>query len=495
MSITFRVVGPQAQMLGPASTKVFGPEGGSIGRAAGNDWVLPDPERFVSSRHAVLQKEGPDFILTDTSTNGTFINQTDQALGFGNRQKLFDGDRLLIGDYEIHVAIEAEAVSYDGRTGDTAPTAAGDGWMPPRQPARDSAASVPDSVDPLDLFPSGPAAVPPRTAPPRNADGLSPSQGARENHSPATGDYYQPPKAMPDTSASPVPGMSEPAEHVSTNVIPDDWNKTTFDTPVAPDTHRSHQAAPPQNPGPVAPVETPQPSVPADHPPAGQTLPAADAMTGPVPSAGAVKAGGPGDLPGLRQMLQIAGMDEASARVAATPELADVIGRLLHLFVEGMMEVLKARAEIKSQFRVPLTRIRPVENNPLKFCVDVQEALYSMLVKPGEGFLSPVEAFDEAFSDIKAHQMAMMAGMRAAFDNMMQRFDPQALQEEFDHELRRSRVFQHLNKTKYWEMLGERYKQMKSDADDSFHRMFGEEFASAYEEQMQRLTDLRQRRG
>jgi type VI secretion system FHA domain protein len=144
---------------------------------------------------------------------------------------------------------------------------------------------------------------------------------------------------------------------------------------------------------------------------------------------------------------------------------------------------------------VPLTRIRPVENNPLKFCVDVQEALYSMLVKPGEGFLSPVEAFDEAFSDIKAHQMAMMAGMRAAFDNMMQRFDPQALQEEFDHELRRSRVFQHLNKTKYWEMLGERYKQMKSDADDSFHRMFGEEFASAYEEQMQRLTDLRQRRG
>jgi predicted component of type VI protein secretion system len=69
-------------------------------------------------------------------------------------------------------------------------------------------------------------------------------------------------------------------------------------------------------------------------------------MTGPVPSAGAVKASGPGDLPGLRQMLQIAGMDEASARVAATPELADVIGRLLHLFVEGMMEVLKARAEI-----------------------------------------------------------------------------------------------------------------------------------------------------
>ena len=74
MSITFRVVGPQAQMLGPASIKVFGSEGGSIGRSADNDWVLPDPERFVSSRHAVIESHGPEFVLTDTSTNGTFIN-------------------------------------------------------------------------------------------------------------------------------------------------------------------------------------------------------------------------------------------------------------------------------------------------------------------------------------------------------------------------------------------------------------------------------------
>jgi len=491
MSITFRVVGPQAQMLGPASIRVFGPEGGSIGRSADNDWVLPDPERFVSSRHAVIESHGPDFILTDTSTNGTFINQTDQPLGYGNRQKLIDGDRVLVGDYEILVSIQQDAPVFDGRTGDTAPTAAGAGWPPPSVPTANTVPpAATDSVDPLDLFGAGAAAEASGLAPLSPAEEAWPAGGAMQNHTPGTDDFFRPPDAAPEASSSAdLNADDEPSLHRSTNVIPDDWDKTTFEAVPA-----SHPTAEPAlKPPPSVPTQPAPARAPTERPPASRP---ADLPAGPVPGAAefAAASSDSGDLPGLRQMLRIAGMDEASARQAATPELADVIGRLLHLFVEGMMEVLKARAEIKSQFRVPLTRIRPVENNPLKFCVDVQEALHGMLVKPGEGFQSPLEAFEEAFSDIKAHQMAMMAGMRAAFDNMMQRFDPEQLQDQFDHELRRSRVFQHLNKSKYWDMLAERYEEMTRDAEDNFHRMFGEEFARAYEEQMQRITDLRQRR-
>ena len=489
MSITFRVVGPQAQMLGPASIRVFGSEGGSIGRSADNDWVLPDPERFVSSRHAVIESHGPEFVLTDTSTNGTFINQADQALGYGNRQKLVDGDRLMVGDYEIHVSIQEDAPAFDGRTGDTAPSAVAGGWSPPTGSA--TAPSLqPDSVDPLDLFGAGAKVEPRGEEPLLPADAAWPDGGSMENHNPGPNDFFRPPEAIPEPPAiSDSAADDEPPRHVATNVIPDDWDKTTFEATSA------ASAAPP------AALRSPPPAAPQAAPAStgGRRRPAPPAAEDPAgPATGAAKSGAAGaatgDLADLRQMLRIAGMDDASANQAATPELAAIIGRLLHLFVEGMMEVLKARAEIKSQFRVPLTRIRPVENNPLKFCVDVQEALHGMLVKPGEGFQSPLEAFDEAFSDIKAHQMAMMAGMRAAFDNMMQRFDPEQLQEQFDNELRRSRVFQHLNKSKYWDMLAERYEEMTRDADDNFHRLFGEEFARAYEEQMQRIIDLRQRR-
>ncbi len=478
-------------MLGPASIRVFGPEGGSIGRSADNDWVLPDPERFVSSQHAVIESHGPEYVLTDTSTNGTFINQTDQPLGYGNRQKLIDGDRLLVGDYEIHVSIQEDAPVFDGRTGDTAPTAAGAGWPPPSgAPADTVPPAATDSVDPLELF--GAEAAASDLAPMSPVEEAWPAGGAMQNHTPGTDDFFRPPDAAPEPSSSAdVNAEDEPPRHRSTNVIPDDWDKTTFE--AAPASHKPAKATlkpPPSVAAPPAPPRAPVQGPPASRP---ADLPAAP-PAGPGAAESAAASVDSGDLPGLRQMLRIAGMDEASAQQAATAELADVIGRLLHLFVEGMMEVLKARAEIKSQFRVPLTRIRPVENNPLKFCVDVQEALQGMLVKPGEGFQSPLEAFEEAFSDIKAHQMAMMAGMRAAFDTMMQRFDPEQLQEQFDHELRRSRVFQHLNKSKYWDMLAERYEEMTRDADDSFHRMFGEEFARAYEEQMQRIADLRQRR-
>jgi type VI secretion system FHA domain protein len=191
--------------------------------------------------------------------------------------------------------------------------------------------------------------------------------------------------------------------------------------------------------------------------------------------------------------LETAGLDPASAQAVATEQLAEVFGEIMQIFVRGMMDVLKSRAEIKSEFRVPMTTIRPVENNPLKFCVDVRDALYSLFVKQGAGFLSPVEAFSEGFDDIKAHQLAMMAGMRAAFDSMMNRLDPTNLQKQFDQGMRRGAVFKPLNKMQYWQLYNEMYADITKDADENFQRLFGDVFAEAYEEQMHRLTAMRPR--
>ena len=43
----------------------------------------------------------------------------------------------------------------------------------------------------------------------------------------------------------------------------------------------------------------------------------------------------------------------------------------------------------------------------------------------GHSFVGADQAFAEAFDDIKAHQMAMMAGMRAAYDSVMENLDPE----------------------------------------------------------------------
>jgi type VI secretion system protein ImpI len=50
-----------------------------------------------------------------------------------------------------------------------------------------------------------------------------------------------------------------------------------------------------------------------------------------------------------------------------------------------------------------------------------------------------------------------------------------------------------MNKTKYWDLYREMYAELGND-DATFRRLFGDEFAQAYEEQMQRLTTLRSQR-
>ncbi len=203
---------------------------------------------------------------------------------------------------------------------------------------------------------------------------------------------------------------------------------------------------------------------------------------------------GVADGTALERVLEVAGMDAASARKAATdPKLADALGQVLQIVVQGMVDVLRARSDVKATFRLQHTRMQPVENNPLKFCPDGRAALVEFFAKQGTGFLSPVDAVREAFDDTKAHQMAMMAGMEAAFQNLMKQFDPEFLRGEFDKGSG-GKAFKALNKAKYWDSLVDLYAKQMRNPDESFKRLFGEPFAEAYETQMARLTAGRKRR-
>jgi type VI secretion system protein len=84
----------------------------SIGRAESNNVVLPDPTREVSSSHAVVQERGGDYVIVDTSTNGTFLNGERDPLG-DFPTPLNDGDTLRIGPYELRVSIAVVAGRSD----------------------------------------------------------------------------------------------------------------------------------------------------------------------------------------------------------------------------------------------------------------------------------------------------------------------------------------------------------------------------------------------
>jgi predicted component of type VI protein secretion system len=105
MALRLKIVSSNAAAAGDNPRWTFGVNGGRIGRHTSNDWVLRDPDRFVSGRHAAIEHRGGTWLLRDTSTNGTFVNDADEALGPDRVHQLANGDRFRIGEYEIEVEI------------------------------------------------------------------------------------------------------------------------------------------------------------------------------------------------------------------------------------------------------------------------------------------------------------------------------------------------------------------------------------------------------
>src|SRR6202161_941359 len=125
MALRLRVVSEHATRVVDKSTKVFGVHGGTIGRSTENEWILPDPERYLSGKHARVDFRAGTYVLVDTSSNGTYVNGAQVPLGKYHDYALKDGDYVRLGEYELLVSIDATndfppedsaIVAYDGQS-------------------------------------------------------------------------------------------------------------------------------------------------------------------------------------------------------------------------------------------------------------------------------------------------------------------------------------------------------------------------------------------
>ena len=96
------------QKQSPNQTSTLTLDQGSItiGRDITNDWSLSDPDRVLSKRHCRIECRDGSYFLTDTSTNGVFVNAAANAVGRDNSVSINPGDMIRIGDYEIGASIE-----------------------------------------------------------------------------------------------------------------------------------------------------------------------------------------------------------------------------------------------------------------------------------------------------------------------------------------------------------------------------------------------------
>jgi type VI secretion system FHA domain protein len=117
MALRLSVVSDHRRQLGDRSSMVLRGSSATIGRAPSNDWVLPDPLRYVSARHARIAWRDGQYFIEDLSTNGVYVNDDERPLGRDVARQLCSGDVLRVGEYQLVVAVEEESQGLPHPTG------------------------------------------------------------------------------------------------------------------------------------------------------------------------------------------------------------------------------------------------------------------------------------------------------------------------------------------------------------------------------------------
>jgi type VI secretion system protein ImpI len=513
MLLTLEVVSANGESLGPNRRKTVGPEGAQIGRAKENDWVIADP--YISRLHARIRYVSGAFYVEGLGRNPLAINDARNTIQNNEPQLLRSGDCFFLDQYEIKATLTAgDSVAQDDpfslepaappRGASRVPDAWGEASGLRDIAIHDGESQEAGNLDPLEALggrsPRAPAAPKPIDLHQRSVleDNYRPQQPVAPDDGEIP-DTWDPSKLREPAlgRSPPTPGATGKRNATASpggGKIPDAWDRSGF-------THieQQQQQRPAARPAPPAPPPAPKSAVPqtvrrpaaparADarksvaEDRAHETPPAAvRSETPPAPSAPQTSS------LSLEQLLRAAGVPASQM----TPEMAAEFGEVFRIVVQGVMEVLQSRAEIKSQLRMSTTRMKPTENNPLKFSPNVEAALHTLLVERNRGYLPTLRAFEEAFADIRDHQIAVLQGIRAAFDAMLEQFDPERIEEEMNRNSSRAGGLLNVGvKSRFRDFYLERFERLTGDRDESFRRLFGEQFAQAYEEQMDRLKAI-----
>ncbi len=178
---------------------------------------------------------------------------------------------------------------------------------------------------------------------------------------------------------------------------------------------------------------------------------------------------------------------ELPAPAAPAPQQVKLIGQLLHAALGGLLELLATRHVAKRELGAPGTRLQTRENNALKFSPDVDTALVHLLGPTRRGFIPPLAAVREAFDDLRTHEIAVLAGMRAALEALLERLAPQEL-EKRSAKRGLGPPLDVWRKAQLWDRYGELYAQLHAELREQADPTSARAFLEAYEAQREKLA-------
>lgn len=110
-------------------------------------------------------------------------------------------------------------------------------------------------------------------------------------------------------------------------------------------------------------------------------------------------------------------------------DVAAEIGSVLRAVVDELAQLLKARAAAKTLAKSSQrTMIGGIDNNPLKFIPRSDEVLEIMFARRRSGYLDARRSIEEAFRDLKTHELATYAAMQTALSRLLDELSPDAIE-------------------------------------------------------------------
>jgi type VI secretion system protein len=425
MTLRLRVVSDQRRSLGDRSSIVFTVDGGTIGRSADNDWILPDPLRYVSAHHARVEFRNGRFYLQDLSTNGVFVNDETEALARRGPEgyPIRNGDVIRVGDYQIVAALDADIE---------------------QPPADTGAAAVPTSIHALHTL--GRAAQTDIGAMLNLDDLLVPDSPTGESMLPVNAygqAIMQAPVRAVASAPRPVP-----------NTDPDDESLARRVERLAKAAKRDIQN---RSNG------------------AGSANGAHGAQLFDVSS-------------GLQVFCRGAGIDADSLPADAQTRLLHLAGQLFREALVGFKDLDRSRSDSRNRFRIEVPPQDPDDPRPSLSRSTVEELLTGLLLSHENRRLDAVQWLRESVAEAKTHELATQQATRAAFVEFLDRLDPAELEARFERAARRGKA-RSADKAQYWELFTTFYRNLIEMPADHLPHTFVEAFAAAYREYLKKAAE------
>lgn len=379
-------------------------------------WVLDNGRNTISRHHANITSVGGAYYLESTGRNPVSVNRTE--LPSNSPREIRDGDTFTIEEFEIRVRRVSAAAEKD--------------VVEKRAKQLERPLPIPS-----------PPSIPPGSNP---FSSITPNVGVRS----------APDEEGQEEAESQLKWWEQPSTN-SRQIVDDDWSSGRAVSSIL------------DEPGPVVQWSGQFPAaadgVEADDPFVVSTdkEDSSEVRRAPLEPDGA-----------FSTFLKAAGF-EGDAGASVRP---DELGKALRAAIEGFRKLHKARIQMNRQLRVSSAN-ESSHRNPLKSAEKAGEALELLFASPEAERLDGASAIREIVAEFENHEIAMVASLGRAFENVLESFDPAMIERDVSRKSANP-LAALTTKSKCWDQFVAKYGRWAEDRNDAQQRLFLDPLAEAY---------------